>query len=226
MRCRIGPPFRAQVPNWIKESPIRVVSKDAAPSRAAFASAMECAWQAKRWPLRCLRRCGIVERSAMWEPTTEMLGTAACVWVRGTGDEVLAAAAETILFVEDEAFVRDVTCEVLRSAGYRVLAARNAAEAVGIYEARGGEVELLLSDVVLPGETGPAMARRLRREHPELKVLLVTGYAEQMGLLEGKQEEFLAKPFSTEALLRKVRQVLDLRGLPTGTEESAQARLR
>lgn len=162
----------------------------------------------------------------MWEQTTEMLGTAACVWVRGTGDEVLAAAAETILFVEDEAFVRDVTCEVLRSAGYRVLAARNAAEAVGIYEARGGEVELLLSDVVLPGETGPAMARRLRREHPELKVLLVTGYAEQMGLLEGKQEEFLAKPFSTEALLRKVRQVLDLRGLPTGTEESAQARLR
>jgi two-component system cell cycle sensor histidine kinase/response regulator CckA len=151
----------------------------------------------------------------MREPTTEMPGAAACVWSRGAGDEVLAGA-ETILLVEDEAFVRDVTCEVLRSAGYQVLAARNAADAVRMYEARSGEVELLLSDVVLPGETGPAMALRLRREHPELKVLFVTGYAEQMGLLEGKQEEFLAKPFSAEALLRKVRQVLDRRGLPTG----------
>ncbi|HSY92592.1 MAG TPA: response regulator [Candidatus Binatus sp.] len=151
----------------------------------------------------------------MSEPSTEMPGAAACVWGCGAGDEVLAAT-ETILLVEDEAFVRDVTCEVLRSAGYRVLAARNAADAVSMYEARSGEVELLLSDVVLPGETGPAMARRLRREHPELKVLFVTGYAEQMGLLEGKQEEFLAKPFSAEALLRKVRQVLDRRGLPTG----------
>lgn len=161
----------------------------------------------------------------MCEQSTEMPGAAACVWGRGAGDGVLAAA-ETILFVEDEAFVRDVTCEVLRSAGYRVLAAPNAADAVRMYEARPGEVELVLSDVVLPGETGPAMARRLRREHPELRVLFVTGYGEQMGWLEGKQEEFLAKPFSTEALLRKVRQVLDRRGLPIGTEESVQARLR
>jgi two-component system, cell cycle sensor histidine kinase and response regulator CckA len=169
--------------------------------------------------------CGIVERSAMCEPTTEMPSAAAWVWGRGAGPEV-QAAAETILFVEDDAFVRDVTCEVLRSAGYRVLAARNAAEAVGIYDARQGEVNLVLSDVVLPGETGPALARRLRREHSELKVLLVTGYAEQMGLLAGQREEFLAKPFSTEALLRKVRQVLDLPGLPPGTEESAQACMR
>jgi len=153
--------------------------------------------------------------SAMCEQSTEMPGAAACVWGRGAADQV-GAAAETILLVEDEAFVRDVTCEVLRSAGYRVLAARNAADAVRMYEARPGEVKLLLSDVVLPGETGPAMAGRLRREHPELKVLLVTGYAEQMGLLEGKQEDFLAKPFSTEALLRKVRQVLDRGRLPTG----------
>jgi CheY-like chemotaxis protein len=156
----------------------------------------------------------------MREPTTEMpgaeiTGADASAWGCSAGGEILAGA-ETILLVEDEAFVRDVTCEVLRSAAYRVLAARNAADAVRMYEARPAEVELLLSDVVLPGETGPAMALRLRREHPELKVLFVTGYAEQMGLLEGKQEEFLAKPFSAEALLRKVRQVLDRRGLPTG----------
>jgi two-component system cell cycle sensor histidine kinase/response regulator CckA len=158
------------------------------------------------------------EPTTIREPTTEMLGADASVWGRGEGDEILAGE-ETILLVEDEAFVRDVTCEVLRSAGYRVLAARNAAEAVRIYEARSGEVELLLTDVVLPGETGDAMAGRLRREHPELKVLLVTGYAEQMGRLSGKQEEFLAKPFSAETLLRTVRGLLDRGRLRTETED-------
>jgi two-component system, cell cycle sensor histidine kinase and response regulator CckA len=126
------------------------------------------------------------------------------------------AGAETILLVEDEAFVREVTGEVLRSAGYEVLIARNAAEAAGVYSARLGGVELLLSDVVLPGENGRALARRLRRENPELKVLLVTGYADQMGLQgaqNGADEECLAKPFSTEVLLRRVRQRLDRTGL-------------
>ena len=65
--------------------------------------------------------------------------------------EETLGGAETILFVEDEAFVRDVTCEVLQSAGYRVLTAKNAAEAMRLYEQNSGEVELLLSDVVLPG---------------------------------------------------------------------------
>ena len=133
-------------------------------------------------------------------------------------DENLLSGAEMILFVEDEAFVRDVTCEVLRSAGYRVLAAKNAAEAMRIYEARGNEVELLLSDVVLPGESGRVLAKRLRRENPGLKILLVTGYAEQMGLRDGTQEECLAKPFSTEVLLGRVRQLLDRVRLPIGTK--------
>lgn len=129
------------------------------------------------------------------------------------------AGAETILLVEDEAFVREVTGEVLRSAGYEVLVARDAAEAAGVYSARPGGVELLLSDVILPGENGRALARRLRRENPELKVLLVTGYAEQMGLQGGQgeaAEECLAKPFSTEVLLRRVRQRLDQAGLGMG----------
>jgi len=117
--------------------------------------------------------------------------------------------AETILLVEDEAFVREVTCEVLRSAGYRVLTAANAREAGCIYDARRREVELLLADVLLPGETGHALAGRLRREDPGLKVLLVTGYAEHMVLREAMPEEFLAKPFSTEVLLGRVRQLLD-----------------
>jgi two-component system cell cycle sensor histidine kinase/response regulator CckA len=136
-------------------------------------------------------------------------------------DEEAMAGAETILLVEDEAFVREVTCEVLRSAGYRVLTAKNAAEAVSVYEAQRGEVGLLLTDVVLPGETGRALARRLRRESPELQILLVTGYGEQMEFNEAKQEarfeakweECLAKPFSSEVLLGRIRRLLD-RGTP------------
>ena len=125
------------------------------------------------------------------------------------------SGAETILLVEDEAFVRDVTSEVLRAAGYEVLTAGDAAEAVGVYAGRRGNVGLLLSDVILPGENGRALAGRLRRESPELKVLLVTGYAEQMGL---REEECLAKPFSTDVLLRTVREMLDRTGLPIGSE--------
>lgn len=149
--------------------------------------------------------------------TTEKLEEASG-WCRGADEEMLAGA-ETILLVEDEAFVRDVTCKVLRSAGYRVLTAKNAAEAVRVYDARRGEVELLLTDVILPGETGRVLAGRLRRKDPELKVLLVTGYAEQMGRREAKPEECLAKPFSSAVLLRKVRQLLDRTGLGIGTED-------
>lgn len=127
---------------------------------------------------------------------------------------------ETILLVEDEAFVRTVTCEVLQSAGYRVLMAENSAQAASIYEQRGDEVDLLLTDMVLPGETGLALAGRLRREKPDLNILLVTGYTMQMGLRALKPEELLAKPFSTEALLQRVRQLLDSQELRTAKEDS------
>ena len=121
---------------------------------------------------------------------------------------------ETILFVEDEAFVRDVACEVLRSAGYQVLAAKTAAEAMRIFELNRGDVGLLLTDVVLPGENGRRLAARLRQQHPGLKILFVTGYGEQMARLTGNDDECLAKPFSTEGLLRKVRQSLDVGTAP------------
>lgn len=88
----------------------------------------------------------------MYAQVTETLEEASG-WC-SVADEKTLSAAKTILFVEDEALVRDVTCEVLRSAGYRVLTAKNGAEAVRLYEAFGDEVELLLSDVVLPGESG------------------------------------------------------------------------
>ena len=140
----------------------------------------------------------------------------------GVAEQETLGGAETILFVEDEAFVRDVTCEVLQSAGYRTLTAKNAAEAVSLYDQSSGEVELLLSRVVLPGETGWTLACKLRRENPLLKILLVTGYAEQMGLREAKPEEFLAKPFSRKSLLRRVRQLLDRSEPRVRTEEAVR----
>jgi two-component system, cell cycle sensor histidine kinase and response regulator CckA len=139
--------------------------------------------------------------------TTERLEEA-IGWSRVAEEETLGGT-ETVLFVEDEAFVRDVTCEVLKSAGYWVLTEKNAAEAMRLYEQNSAEVKLLLTDVVLPGETGWAWACRQRRENPLLKILLVTGYAEQMGLREAKPGEFLAKPFSTGTLLRRMRRLLE-----------------
>jgi DNA-binding response OmpR family regulator len=119
---------------------------------------------------------------------------------------------ETILLVEDEAFVREVTSEVLRSAGYQVLVASSAVEAERLFDVCGGDLQLLLTDVILPGETGRVLAEELRQKKTELKVLLVTGYAEEMAALEAGQMECLRKPFSTVALLRRVRQLLNHSG--------------
>ncbi len=149
-------------------------------------------------------------QTALEQTTLEQttgIGDETLSWSRGA-DAGKLAEAETILLVEDEGFVREVTGEVLRAAGYRVLAAANGAEAARMYAERRGEVDLLLTDVVLPGETGRALAGRLRREDPKLKVLVVTGYAEQMKGREAVQEELLAKPFSTAVLLGRVREVL------------------
>ncbi len=139
-------------------------------------------------------------------------------WERIANEEPLGGA-ETILLVEDEIFVRKVTCEVLRSAGYRVLTAKSAAEALQVYEGNSASVDLLLTDVVLPGETGRSLARRLRRENPELKVLFVTGYAEQMGLVEEERERYLAKPFSSRVLLRRLRLMFDREEMWSGRQD-------
>jgi len=119
------------------------------------------------------------------------------------------ATRRTILLVEDEAFVREVTCEVLQSAGYRVLTAGSAAEALRVYAETGSGVSLLLTDVILPNQTGLTLAAILRRKDAQLKVLYVTGYAEQMNARRPEEEDFLAKPFPADVLLQKVRRLLD-----------------
>lgn len=122
-------------------------------------------------------------------------------------DSQVSDEPRTILLVEDEAFVREVAGEVLRSAGYRVLAAKDAAEAWHIFEEADPEVDLLLTDVILPGESGRRLAERLRGRNPLLPVLLATGYGEQMGRETG--EPCLAKPFSSEDLLGRVRELTE-----------------
>jgi DNA-binding response OmpR family regulator len=118
----------------------------------------------------------------------------------------------TILLVEDETFLREVTCEILESAGYRVLKTRNAAEALSAFSEYKTIVRLLLTDVVLPGQNGRDLANELRSVCPELKIIFISGYPENVVTRHGIQEDgmfYLPKPFSLQSLTRKVKQVLE-----------------
>jgi CheY-like chemotaxis protein len=122
------------------------------------------------------------------------------------------AGTETVLLVEDEEAVRAVAGQSLRRLGYTVLEARNGESAVQVAAAAPGAIAILVTDVVMPGMNGRALAERLRAGHPGLKVLFVSGYADNAVLRDGVLEpglSFLQKPFTPEVLARKVREVLD-----------------
>jgi DNA-binding response OmpR family regulator len=118
----------------------------------------------------------------------------------------------TILLVEDEKRLREVTCEVLESAGYRVLKTRDATEAISAYGQYKNIVQLLLTDVVLPGQNGRDLANELRSVCPTLRIIFISGYPENVVTQHGIQEDgmfYLSKPFSMQSLTRKVSQVLE-----------------
>jgi hypothetical protein len=121
------------------------------------------------------------------------------------------AGHETILLVEDEQGVRELTARMLNLLGYKVLTATSGAEALALAAAHDGPIELLLTDVVMPNMGGARLAEEVRRRRPETKVVFVSGYTENTisdhGVLDAGVE-FLAKPFSREALARKLRQAL------------------
>ena len=125
-----------------------------------------------------------------------------------------ARGSETILLVEDEAPVRDLTRRCLEQRGYSVLQAASAEEALDVVSEHGGKVDLLLTDVVMPGASGPDLARRMTAERPDLHVLFVSGYPDDSpgspGML-APGAAFLQKPFTADTLARKVRDVLDER---------------
>jgi PAS domain S-box-containing protein len=119
---------------------------------------------------------------------------------------------ETVLVVEDEAAVRDVTRRILVAAGYTVLGASCGAEAIRQCQEHPGEIQLLLSDVVMPGMGGLECAEQARRLCPGLRVLFMSGYSDdaivQQGVLQ-PGTRLLGKPFSAFDLTRQVREVLD-----------------
>jgi two-component system cell cycle sensor histidine kinase/response regulator CckA len=125
---------------------------------------------------------------------------------------------ETILLVEDEEFVRKAAAEVLESAGYRVMLAANATQALEAQRNCFEFVDLLLADVVMPGISGYELAIEFLALRPQIRVLLMSGYAEQLSVCEmsSYRKEYLAKPFSIPTLLRRVREVLDGNSLDLG----------
>jgi two-component system, cell cycle sensor histidine kinase and response regulator CckA len=116
----------------------------------------------------------------------------------------------TILLVEDDASVRSLAQRALERAGYTVLVAQDGLEAVAVAEALPGRLDLLVTDVVMPGMRGPDVARRLRLVQPDLRVLFVSGYAEDAMGPDGVLAfgSFLAKPFRTAELVARVAEVL------------------
>jgi signal transduction histidine kinase len=125
---------------------------------------------------------------------------------QGTGGR-----GETILLVEDEEMVRKLMLEGLRRDGYSVLAAGNATEAISLLGRDARQIDLLLTDLMMPGMNGMELARRLMLSHPAMKVLLISGYTEEeIGKFVRKESgtAFLQKPITPSVLCRKVREVL------------------
>lgn len=121
-----------------------------------------------------------------------------------------ATAAETVLIVEDEDAVRAVARRTLLLQGYTVMEAENAQVALDLAGAYPGRIDLLLTDVVMPGTRGPELANRLRADRPDTRVLFMSGYSGDTvpaGVLA--RDGFLEKPFTPMALARAVRQTLD-----------------
>jgi len=124
----------------------------------------------------------------------------------------IATGKETVLVVEDDEVIRNLVREVLEGSGYTVLVAYRGAEALKLAGEREGPIHLLITDVVMPGISGPEVAGHLARYRPEMKVLYISGYTDdkigRQGLLESGAG-FLQKPFRIDALTCKVREVLD-----------------
>jgi CheY-like chemotaxis protein len=119
---------------------------------------------------------------------------------------------ETVLLVEDEAVVRTLVRNTLLQNGYRVLEAENGSQALRICERHRGPIHLLVTDVVMPGINGRELAERLTQQRPELRIMFMSGYTDETIAHHGVLAPgvgFLQKPFTLDALARKVRETLD-----------------
>jgi two-component system cell cycle sensor histidine kinase/response regulator CckA len=126
--------------------------------------------------------------------------------------QTLSPRVETILLVDDEDGLRELAQEILEAHGYVVLVARDGAEAIAQAERHTGSIDLLLTDVVMPRMTGRQVAERLIAGRPDMRVLFMTGYTDDVALRRSLAEAntaLLPKPFTPDRLLRRVREVLD-----------------
>jgi two-component system cell cycle sensor histidine kinase/response regulator CckA len=168
---------------------------------------------------------GIVKQSggSIWVYSELGKGSTFKIYLPATAAESISApparaeqkssgGTETILIVEDQREPRSVVSEILRRAGYTVLEASNGEEAFQISRRYTGEVALLLTDMVMGGLGGRSVAEHLTRERPQLRVIYMSGYTDDVIVRHGVLEPglaFLQKPFSANVLLTKVREVLD-----------------
>jgi len=124
----------------------------------------------------------------------------------------VTSVAETVLLVEDEAGVRRLSRRILENAGYRVLEAANGDDAEKTFTRHGKSIDLVITDVIMPGCGGPELLSRLQVQAPALKVLYMSGYTEQSAAHQaglGRGLPFVQKPFTAEEFQRQVRAALD-----------------
>jgi PAS domain S-box-containing protein len=165
---------------------------------------------------------GIVRQSGGWIEVSSKVGEGTTFDIYlprmdpGPPDRAVAALPETehgggtLLVVEDDEGVRGLTTGILESQGYRVLEAANGDEALAVEKEHAGEIDLVLTDIVLPGMNGKALYDRLRAVRPRIKVLFTSGYTSDVISRSGLDQDvaWLPKPFDANSLTAKVREVL------------------
>ena len=169
---------------------------------------------------------GIVKQSKgyIWVYSEHGLGTTFKVYlprsisdapVEAAGPAIAAAvkgASETVLLVEDEPGVRRFSKRILDKAGYRVLEAANGDDAEALFASHAGSIDLIVTDVIMPGCGGPELIGRLQGDGPALRVLYMSGYTEQSAAHKAGIDSglpFVQKPFTAAEFVRHVRDALD-----------------
>jgi two-component system cell cycle sensor histidine kinase/response regulator CckA len=131
-------------------------------------------------------------------------------------EEPVHGGSETLLVVEDEDGVRQAEVEFLSTIGYTVLSAANGKEALDQVRSRANRIDLVITDVVMPKMSGPMMVANLASLRPDLKVLFISGYANDTVQRKGAPDlarDFLQKPFPLRSLAGKIREVLEQPGM-------------
>jgi CheY-like chemotaxis protein len=182
-------------------------------SEIARQAGVQC-WQLDE-ELTALTACGILRRRER-DGVVEVQANGDCVVFREIHSIITKAdlqaqqASSTILVVEDEPATLKITQILLESWGYRVLQADGAAQALETYDKNRSSIELVLTDVMMPGMSGVQLAEKLRERNPDVRIIYMSGY-HNVGLVHSDDHRvaFLQKPFSPERLARMVEEELE-----------------